>query len=29
VQEGMHKNLVISIGEDESIIFQELPLPTP
>jgi hypothetical protein len=29
VQEGMHKNLVISIGEDESIIFQELPQPTP
>jgi hypothetical protein len=28
VQEGMHKNLVISIGEDESIIFQDLPLPT-
>jgi hypothetical protein len=29
VQEGMRKNLVISIGEDEGIIFQELPQPTP
>lgn len=25
VQEGMHKNLVISIGEDEGVIFQALP----
>jgi hypothetical protein len=25
VQEGMHQNLVISIGEDEGIIFQALP----
>ena len=25
VQEGMHKNLVISIGEDEGIIFEALP----
>jgi hypothetical protein len=29
VQEGMHKNLVISIGEEGSIIFQELPQQTP
>jgi hypothetical protein len=29
VQEGMHKNLVISIGEYEGIIFEEVPLPTP
>jgi hypothetical protein len=25
VQEGMRKNLVISIGEDEGIVFQALP----
>lgn len=25
IQEGMHKTLVISIGEDEGIIFQALP----
>jgi hypothetical protein len=25
VQDGMRKNLVISIGEDESIVFQALP----
>jgi hypothetical protein len=25
IQEGMHKNLVISIGEDEGVIFQTLP----
>ena len=25
VQEGMHKNLVISIGEDEGIVFEALP----
>src|ERR1700721_1010026 len=25
VQEGMRKNLVISIGEDESIVFEALP----
>ncbi len=25
VQEGMHRNLVISIGEDEGIIFEALP----
>jgi hypothetical protein len=29
VQEGMHKDFVISIGEDEGVIFEELPLPTP
>jgi hypothetical protein len=29
VQEGMRKNLVISIGEDEGIIFEELPLRAP
>src|ERR1700748_3530222 len=29
VQEGMHKNLVISIGEDEGIIFQDLPQQAP
>ena len=29
VQEGTHKNLVISIGEYEGIIFEEVPLPTP
>lgn len=29
VQEGLHKNLVISIGEDEGIIFQDLPVDTP
>jgi hypothetical protein len=25
VQEGMHKNLVISIGEDEGVVFEALP----
>jgi hypothetical protein len=25
VQEGMRKNLVISIGEDEDIVFEALP----
>jgi hypothetical protein len=29
VQEGMRKNLVISIGEDEGIIFEDLPQQTP
>jgi hypothetical protein len=29
VQEGMRKNLVISIGEHEDIVFEELPQPTP
>jgi hypothetical protein len=29
VQEGMRKNLVISIGEDEGVVFQDLPQPTP
>ena len=29
VQEGMHKNLVISIGEDEGVVFEAVPLPTP
>jgi hypothetical protein len=26
VQEGMHKNLVISIGEDEGVVFAALPV---
>jgi hypothetical protein len=29
VQEGMRKNLVISIGEDEGIVFEELPQQAP
>lgn len=29
VQEGMRKNLVISIGEDEGIIFEDLPQQAP
>jgi hypothetical protein len=29
VQEGMRKNLVISIGEDEGVVFEALPLQAP
>jgi hypothetical protein len=29
VQEGMHKNLVISIGEDEGVVFEALPQQAP
>jgi hypothetical protein len=29
VQEGMRKNLVISIGEDEGVVFEELPQQAP